>query len=156
MDRFVHSRMHLCATRWRRTGGRHLLQRVFVAMETRTDRPFAFLLPVSDRHRSARAPHRARSQQETYCREYFMITVTVGPLPVFLRLLDLSYGTNLSPKMDLTFCGGFCWCTPAPCLRSVRLGSCSSAPWAWRLWSRCRTEQVVEKRDCWYGQLIRA
>ena len=72
MDRFVHSRVYLCVTRWCRTGGRHLLQRIFMAMEARTNRAVCRLCcAVSDRHRCARAPHRAWTQQETYCREYF-------------------------------------------------------------------------------------
>ena len=75
-----------------------------------------------DRHRSARALHRARSQQETHCRGIFMVTVTVGPLPSFAVARPVIWH-ELVPGTDLISCGGYCWCTHAPCLRSVRLGS---------------------------------
>ena len=61
--------------------------------------PFAFITALSVIATVALAPFIARGRNKKHIAvSIFMVTVTVGPLPVFLRLLDLSYGTNFFPE----------------------------------------------------------
>ncbi len=60
--------------------------------------PFAFFAALSVIGAVAFAPLIARGRNKKHIAVgIFMVTIVVGPLPVFLRLLDLTYGTNFSP-----------------------------------------------------------
>jgi GPH family glycoside/pentoside/hexuronide:cation symporter len=60
--------------------------------------PFALFTALSVIVTVSLAPFIARGRdKKNIAVGIFLFTVTVGPLPVLLRLLDLSYGTSLSP-----------------------------------------------------------
>ena len=60
--------------------------------------PFALFTALSVIVTVSLAPFIARGREKkNIAVGIFLFTVAVGPLPVFLRLLDLSYGTSLSP-----------------------------------------------------------
>ena len=60
--------------------------------------PFALFTALSVIVTVSLAPFIARGRdKKNIAVGIFLFTVAVGPLPVLLRLLDLSYGTSLSP-----------------------------------------------------------